>query len=347
MNKFLDKLAPRERYLAIATMALLAVFLVLFLTLRAVQYVEELDRTTVRLEDELVRDVELAARGVSVDRAYAQVSSQHSSEWTPAEIHDRLRQEIQRLSLEDPDAPNSGFLVEIPIMRQGSLKDSGQGYREYSLSLKPSPTDVYSIFMFLIRLQSSQQTLRIDGVELARSPDAELVSATINVTRIVVEGVKGEDGAAPGEPVDVVAQWDGAAMEPWRGTGFEMALAMPADPNVPEAAPEQHVVATAIAPNARLEYPHELEPGTTYRLAVDVTASGPATFQVIEESTGKPFEGEKELHADGMPYRYEVVFTVPRSELGKMKIHAPSFLVAAPDVRLEVDNLVLTKVEGQ
>jgi len=345
LNKILDKLAPRERYLAIAVMFLLAVFVVLFVTLRAVQYVGDLDRTMVRLEDELVRDTELEARGVSVERAYAQVASQHSSEWTPAEIHDRLRQEIQRLSLEDPDAPNSGFLVEIPILRQGSLKDSGQGYREYSLSLKPSPTDVYSIFMFLIRLQSSQQTLRIDGVELARAPDSELVNATINVTRIVVEGVKGEDGA-PLEQAEVVAQWDGAALEPWRGDGFEAMLALPGDPNAPPA-PEQHVVATAAQTNARLEYPVELDPGATYRLAVDVTSSGPAMFQIVEQASGKAFEGAKQLHTDGMPYRYEVEFTLPRSELGKMKMLAPSFLAAAPDVRLEVDNLVLTKVEGQ
>jgi len=157
MSSLWEHLSERERWLAIATAGVIGLALALLVGMRVIAYLRDLDRTVARLEQDIENYAEQDARGVSVGRAYAGVAAQHSSAWTEAEIHNRLRQEIYRLALEDPDGPpdSPNKLVEIPTLRQGALRDTGHGYREYQLSIKIPQTDIYSLVLFLIRLQAS------------------------------------------------------------------------------------------------------------------------------------------------------------------------------------------------
>lgn len=347
LNSIFNNMSPRERKLAIAAGSLVVVLLVLFTCVRSMQRLSDLDRVINNLENQLVKNTELAARGVSVDRAFEQVAAQHSSEWTPAEIHDRLRREIQRLALIVPDGGpgKSNNLVEIPILRQGTLKDSEQGYREYSLSIRPTATSIKSIVTFLIRLQKSPQSLRIDGLELSRATDGNLVTANINVTRIVVAGTPNNEEAVsesqPGFFASAVIEWKGAAVDPWQAAQCDLEI-VPQTPDTSE--PEaQHLKATAAAPNAEVFLAHDLEPGTTYELAADIAASGPAMLQVVEETTGKVFEGSRQLNSDNKPYRHRVLFTVPESAGKTVRVHAPVLKATDAGVVFQIDNVILVR----
>ena len=349
MSSVWEKLSDRERRLVIATASVLAAALAFTLSYRAVSHILELNRMIDRIEGRIVACYEREAKGVSVDRAYKGVAAQHSSTWTEAEIHNRLRDEIYRLQLEDPQLPpeKTKKLVEIPSLRQGTLKDTGAGYREYQLTIKIPWTDIYSLLIFLCRLQQSQQALRVDALEIARPPEEPAVMAAITVTRTVVDRMPEEGGEeespAPEQGPTRVSTWDGGRVEDWQGQDCDLSLTE----QVGELSAEggSCLEARAKAADASFHMVHELEAGTTYELSVEAMATANATLQVARDADGSVFEGMQELPGDGKTYRYCIRFTVDGDPGSKIKVRAPVIKVQGNAGEVYVDNVTLT-LEG-
>jgi hypothetical protein len=345
VSNFWEKLSPRERYLFLATMGLVLAGITILLVSRAVGRVRELNHTIDRLEENLLRCKELDARGVSVEKAFGEVAAQHSSAWTEAEIHDKLRQEIYRLALEDPNgSSDSGSkLVDIPTLRQGKLNDSGLGYREYQMDIKIPSSDIYSIIIFLMRLQQSPQSLRIDGLDIGRSPESQLCSATISVTRTVVGGAA-DAGEAPvpiPKQAPALAAWDGSRVEDWQNDGCDLSLVSEIDNQAVEGGSCLRAVARQADANTFMR--QEVEARSSYELALDVTAKGNVDLLVADDATGQPYEGTQELTNDGKTYRLQIHFTVPGEAGDKVKIRAPLLHLKDAGAQVYVDNVVLRK----
>lgn len=350
MSNFWERLSERERRLVMATGAVICLALLVLIGMRAYGRLRDLDRTIARLDQDIVNYAEQDARGVSVSKAYAGVAAQHSSAWTEAEIHNRLRQEIYRLALENPDGPpdSPNKLVEIPTLRQGTLRDTGHGYREYQLSIKIPSADVYSVVLFLIRLQASGQSLRIDGIDIARSPDGQLVSASINVTRTVVAGSP-EDGestpeAAPkNAPQEAespnIVNWDGSDVGSWKGDTCELQVS----PTMGKPAADGGgcLELSAGKPDAVAYMQQELDPNSTYELTVDIAAEKPVLLMVVD-AKGTRYEGAVDVPGDGKPCRYDVVFTTG-GDKEKVPLGVPVILFKEGGAAY-VDNVVLKKV---
>lgn len=346
MGSVWDKFSDRERRLAIATAAVLVASLAFVFSFRAVSRVLDLNRTIDRLEARLTACYEREARGVSVEQAYKGVAAEHSSTWTEAEIHNRLRDEIYRLQLEDPELPpeKTKKLVEIPSLRQGALKDTGAGYREYQLTIKIPSTDIYSLLIFLCRLQQSRQALRIDALEIARPPESPAVMATITVTRTIVDSLPGQEGAeAP--PVEQaptrVSTWDGGRVEDWQGKDCDLSLTAEVGGFLSEGG--SCLMAKAKTAGASFHMVHELETGTTYELLVDATAMVSARVQVARDPDGSAFEGVQELPGDGKTYRYRTRFTVDGEPGSKTKVRSPVITIQDQGGLVYVDNVTLTR----
>jgi len=344
VNNLWSKLAPRERRLAVAVVLALVFLLVTTTAVRSVRGLNELDDLIDRLESDLRMYTELEARRVNVQQAYSVVAQQHSSEWTEAEIHNRLRQEIYRLARTNPDAPadtQQENLVEIPTLRQGVLRNSGQGYREYRLNVNIPLTNLPTLIEFLIRLQSSPQSLRIDGLEIARGPQFTAVSARLDVTRTVVDGVKG--GQEPPAPQQAET-WDGATIDLWKANGCDIALSP--DMNG-VAATGGCLKAVATAPGGSFSMSVDLEEPGTYEVEVEAMATGPARLEVKNETTGQFSEGAADIAGDSLAYRYKLRFEVPASdEGGPVRIAVPHVTVADAGTQVFIDLVTLRKVSG-
>ena len=348
MNDLWERLSSRERRLGIATAGVVLAALAALLTMRAFGRIAELDKDVRRLEDQFLNYSEQEARGVSVDKAFEQVAAQHSSAWTEAEIHNRLRQEIYRLALEDPNAPagTSKNLVEFPSLRQGTLKEGGAGYREYQLSIGIPSTDIASIVKFLVRLQSSAQSLRIDGLELARSPNSQFIVTNINVTRIVVAGspadAPAETPAAPPAPPPGMLMWDGQRLDDWKAQDCSIDLV--AEPEGFNREGGNCLKVRATGPNAVVYTVCEVEAGVPQELMLEVAAKSPAAIQVVNDADGQPLEGVEKVVTDGKPYRYRLLFTITGASGATVKVRAPCVTLKTPDGLIYIDNVTLRKV---
>lgn len=365
MNKYWERLSEREQRLAVATTAVIALALVVMIGMRAVGRIRDLDRTIARLEQDIENYAEQDARGVSVSKAYAGVAAQHSSAWTEAEIHNRLRQEIYRLALENPDGPpdSPNKLVEIPTLRQGTLRDTGFGYREYQLNIKIPSADIYSVVLFLIRLQASPQSLRIDDLDISRAPEGQLVGVSINVTRTVVAGntdgtpaAEGTEGTeptegAPGEaaPSPEVSQegatagesvlaWDGSEIGPWKGDTCELQIS----PTVGTAIAEggNCLKLAAGRPDAAAYMEQELDANTSYVLSLQLTATKPVLIMAANDK-GTRYEGAVDVPGDGKTYVYRIAFTTG-GDKDRVKLGAPVILFKEGG-EVYVDNVTLKK----
>ncbi len=344
MSNLWNSLSSRERALALGAAAAVFLAVVMFVGVRAVGRVRDYDRVIDRLEQQYLSLREAQdGRGASVDKAFAEVGMHHSSAWTEAEIHNRLRDEIYRLAMEDESAvPGEGKkLVDIPTLRQGTLKDSGEGYRQYELTIKIPSTDIYSLIIFLMRLQASPQTLRIDGLDLARPSESNLLSASINVTRTVVDGAAtvSDDGTAaqapePAAQVAPVATWNGGHKEDWQSKGCDLV----ADG---EAA---GLTIKATGGEGAAYMVQDLNGGTAYELTAEVVAKGKATLEVLSDADGEPYKGSVECPNDGEAYQLRLVFTTGKSPGERTKVRLPAIVLQGADSQAHIGNVVIKQV---
>ena len=324
--------------------AIALVFLLVMTTaVRSVRNLGELDDRIGRLESDLRMYTELEARRVSVQQAYEVVAQQHSSEWTGAEIENRLRQEIYRLARKNLDATAESQqenLVEIPSLRQGVLRNSGHGYREYRLNVTIPQTNLESLVEFLTRLQGSPQSLRIDGLEIARHPSFTVVSARLDVTRTVVDGVEGERAQA--NAPQQAETWDGGAIDLWKAEGCKIVLSK--DMNGAPV-PGGCLKAVATAPGGSFRMLAGIDGPGSYEVEVEAMATGPAKLQVRNEANGQVFEGSADMAADGLVYRYKLRFDVAGDgEDGPVEVAVPHVTLPDAGTQVFVDLVTLRKV---
>jgi len=344
LEQIWSKLAPRERWLVVGVAVAVVLFLIMTVIVRAKSHLEDLNDEIALLESDLERCVRLEARRVNVEQAYSKVAEQHSSEWTEAEIHNRLRQEIYRLARLDPDAPAQGQknLVEIPLLRQGELRDSGDGYREYRLSVNIPPAPIDSLMEFLVRLQESSQSLRIDELELARAPQGREVGARLDVTRTVVDGVKGESGAQNSEP-QRAETWDGSNIDQWKAEGCDIKIVGLMNDTVADGGCLKAVAKTA---GATFYMTADLyEPGV-YEVEIEAIATGAAEIRVRNESTGQFMQGSATMSGDTALYRYRLSFNAGATENGPLRFALPHVTVADAGTEVYVGSVTLRKVSG-
>lgn len=340
-----QKLSDREKNLARLTAAAIALMVIYTGYQRAMARLDDLDMTIMRLEDDLVSYTFQIAHRELVESRYAAIASQHSSAWTEAEIHDRLRQEIYRLARNTPppldengiplNQPEDGNLVEIPSLGKGNMAEGGKGYREYRLNLRIPPCPLANLITFLERLQQSPQSLRIDALELNRAIDGNVVSASIDITRIVADGAT---DTLPAREVQTVATGTGRIMlraQDWVATGAEIQ-------DVAEAGSHGAVDIQATADTAEVYLLRSLPGGTVYEMIMDLAAAqGEVVLGVGLESEETPFEGAQSIVADGSVYRIHLQFTLPGAPGTDVQIKCPLIRMQGTDAVVHVANLLL------
>lgn len=355
MPKFLavwERLSSREKLLAKVTAVAIVLMLGYTTYQRAMARLDDLDLTIGQMEDTLVSYTYQIAHRELVESRYAEIASQHSSAWTEPEIHDRLRQEIYRLASRTPapldengipvNTPNTeGNLVDGISLGKGNMAEGGKGYREYRINVRIPPCPLENLVEFLKRLQLSPQSLRIDAAELTRAPDGNVVSASVDITRIVADGPL--EKSTPGEAVEADTA-EGAAgrvrlsSADWQAKGAAVQDA-PAE-NAPGTVEIRAAEAAAEACLVR-----ELPGGTVYEMIIDVAAAqGDASVGVALESEAEPFPGETKVTNDGRLYRLQVQFAVPGEPATAARIRCPLIRIQGKDTVVIVSNVLIRKV---
>ena len=192
MASVFRSLSGREKRLAAITLLVLVGSASVMLGLQARNRVASLDGKIAQLEQELLNLTQQSAQRSAVDAAYLEIAATHSSEMTKEEIHDNLRREIFSLAKttvkgKDGRPDRQVDLVKIPTLREGLLKEEGEGYREYQVQFRILSTKVGNLMRFLQRIETSSQILRIDGLDLGRSLESTRVHATLVITRTVLD----------------------------------------------------------------------------------------------------------------------------------------------------------------
>lgn len=198
MSSMFSSLSEREQYLLWATVSLVALVLLVAVGYKGYEHIRILDRQISNNEQMLLNLCEQTLQTKSVDAAFAQVVSEHSSVMTKEEIHDSLRREIYRLAQKNPNIAESEqkgtesekYLIQIPVLREGVLREEGDGYREYQIRFRVPTCTLKTALEFLKRLEQSNQLLRIDSFEMARPHASTKLSLTIEVTRTVLSDVE-------------------------------------------------------------------------------------------------------------------------------------------------------------
>ncbi len=341
-------LSDRERRLAKITIAALVIVAAVTLYQRAMARMNDLDQTITRLEEDLVAYSSQIAHRELVESQYAEIAAQHSSAWTEAEIHDRLRQEIYRLASRTPPPldengipvkdPNSeGNLVEGISLGKGNMAEGGKGYREYRIDVRIAPSPLPNLIEFMERLQQSPQSLRIDAVELSRAPDGEMVSASVDITRIVADGATTRP-EAEGESLS-----SGLGRIPLQAGDW-----LAKDAEVKDAPSDTAHGAVEIrggADEAEAFLSRSLPGGTVYEMIVDLAAAqGEVTLAVGLEAEQTLFEGAKPVTADGSMYRVQVQFTVPGQPGANVNVKCPVIRLRGTEAVVHVANMLIRKV---
>jgi len=341
-------LSPRERRLALATAAAVAVFVSWTAVQSSLRSIAALDTEITQVQEEIVGAANQIAHRETVDALYGKVAAQHSSAWTEAEIRDRLRQEVYRLSRQDPQgldengiplnvSNTSGNLVEIPSLGEGVMAEGGEGYRQYMLNLRIPAVDINALVAFLERLQLSPQSLRIDKLEINRNPDSPLVAASIDITRTIVDGARKSDadGAAETESAPAEGRIPLAASE-WKADGCAVrALDGGSGPSLEIVAERAGAVAEMI---------RRVPAAAVFEMNVDITArGGGARLAVGAPGASEGFPNPQTLKSDGGTARYQVRFTAPEGS-GETVLACPKLLLDAADAVVTVHSLVLRKV---
>jgi len=354
MLAYWSKLSFRERVMFGVTSALILGAIVWFVARQAVGRIENLDEQVQSLQQELLTKKQYEARSDSIRRAYAEVAAEHSSKWTEAEIHDRLRREIYRLARLVPTAPagssaTGDYLVKIPTLREGTLDETGKGYREYHITIQIPSAPLRNVFIFLQRLQESRQTLRVDRFELARAHDTDIVGATIEVTRTVVDGVGDIEIKEEWLATDGVIQnasfetWDseGGAFQGWE---TENCTVEQSDQFVTRDSSSMKVVSESAG--AVVYQTVSLGAGRSYELQADITTSGAVTLGVMDDSSQTAYPGALEIAPKDEPARYGVRFDLPGKLDAPVTLRLPYLVIPGNKTTMYIDNVQVTEVDG-
>ena len=347
-----EKLSPREQRLAGIVGTLVLIFLVFMVVRMALDTLDTLDSRINRLQATILNTTNQIRHRESIEAQYARVASQHSSAWSAAEIHDRLRAEIYRLAQKQPPQLNAegvpekvtntlGDLVSIPTLQQGNLSEGAQGYREYTLSFSLTPAPLQNVLDFIDRLQNSPQSLRVDVLELTRDPLDSNVAANLTITRTIVAGVVEDPAAKKAAPKPAaVATVDAAPSEPgmrlnaaeWKCQDCEVR----AEPEKGEA---MALVITPKAAGAQAYLERTMPPGV-YEVSLDIQAAGPAALAVAE--AGKELKGATELPA-GQATSCTFQFNTASAERGQLRF--PLLTMNETGSELRVTRVAMKKVE--
>ncbi|MFP6584154.1 MAG: hypothetical protein VCD00_16570, partial [Candidatus Hydrogenedentota bacterium] len=182
----------------IVTMTLVAVLAIGASAYKAQEHLSMLDRSIDNAEQDLINLHSQLMQRESVEAAFNQVIEEHSTPMSQEEVHDSLRREIRRLALKDPTMSDAEqekvqanqFLLKIPELREGVLRDDGQGYREYQIRFRIPSCRFMSAILFLSRLEASPLLLRVDELEITRAHSSRNLSLTLEVTRIVLDQIQ-------------------------------------------------------------------------------------------------------------------------------------------------------------
>ena len=202
MNNRLADMNPRERRLLGATIAVLLLAASVLGARGALANLRSLNGKIDQLEFELVNLEQQHIQRSTVDAAYRAVVTEHSSRLTVAEIHDNLRREIYDLAQVDipatADKPATTMqLVSIPALEMGELKE-GDGHREYRIQFDIPVARLDLLIGFLQRIESSDQLLRIDRLDVGRTPGGQSVNAALQITRTVLDNPEAATHEAAG-----------------------------------------------------------------------------------------------------------------------------------------------------
>ncbi|MFP4499619.1 MAG: hypothetical protein ACLFTT_01340 [Candidatus Hydrogenedentota bacterium] len=317
LSNYWTRLNRREQRLAIIVGALVALVLVLTALNSAMMRLEELNRQIVLLEDGIESSALQIKVREAVEEAYEEVAGQHSSTWTEAQILDRLRDEVYRLAqvqpspLDEQGVPEqveneSGQLIGRPQLGEGSLEEREEGYREYKIRVRIENEPFPAFVDYLERLQMSPQSLRIDGLDLRRSILSNRVTASLDITRIIVDRHESEWKQVPYGP------------EAWMSHGCRVS-----EDRLLSGRSGSAALLEPAGPRGVAYLKMNLEPAATYDMRFIAMAEGPAQVVVYNEATGANLKGSLALEADGEFHAYEIRFTLPPAEDQKASVRAP------------------------
>mgnify|MGYP005843940495 CR=1 FL=1 len=343
------RLTLRERAMSVAVLALLVIMVALMTYRGAMDRLDAMDRTIDRLQQDIVNYHYQMARRQSVEAQYNRVAAQHSSRWSEAEIHDRLRAEIYRLAqkipppLGDDGIPvrttgEEGRLVDIPALQQGMLLEGGEGYREYRISLRLPHTELMPLVAFLQRLQESPQALRIDSLDISREPMRTATAARIDITRTVADAAtetpaSERDAATP--------DWEQLGLADWQTEGA--VLRRVRDAAARDSAPILMVRAEAERGAAYRIMP--IRPGASYDIYLDLQVTGEVRAAVADETGGMLLADPILLESGGELSRYHIQFSAPAWPAREVRMRAPALLLEGPDAAVTIHRMVLRRAE--
>jgi len=363
MMRSFHSLSRSERRLAAIAAACVVAAIALLAYRAASDRLALMDATIDRLQQDLLVYEELVAQSEQVNEAFAAMASQHSSQWTQEEIHDRLRREIARLSLRNvpppgsplPSVSNAGdVLVSIPQMPIGALLDREDGYRSYQINFKTEPASIQNITLFIERLQRSEQALRIDSLDIVRQPVANVATANMRVTRTVIDDVDGPatpDETAPAPQASEVLLRNPGFEECDRATGIfaswtaDQCQVKRNGAQATEGLQCAEIRGTALPGSVYQTI--EVTAGQSYHLVFDAYAWGNARVEVVDDATGQPYPGAQTLDSDGAPNRYHVQFAVPGEPGSVHVLRVPHIVVEGPETMVILDNCKLSEAPAE
>ena len=343
IHNYWKRFSLRERRLILGVLVVGTLFLLNLIYHSTIRYISDLENTLDRLQEDLINYTHQLALKQSVESEYAQVARQHSSKWTEAEIHDRLRQELYRLAQKYPPELNeegipiktltsTGALVEIPSLQQGILRTTDRNYREYTLNVKLPPSNFSSMIQFLQRLQSSPQSLRIDNLDLRRHPLEEKVSADMDITRIITAGMPVEGGSESSSVINL-------SLDPvdWNCIGGTMQVEQDAQKKVVS------LVAESAQDTMELSYVRSFPPGEKWTLEIEIGTKATGYIQVSSPDNIR-FEGKEALKNDGTIYRYKLSMSLPDSKQERLRVRIPHLVIQGNGSKIYIYNGNLSKV---
>ena len=333
----------REQMLASIIAGLTAIMIVWSIISGAINRLDQLSSNVDRLQEQIVNSHRQILMRQQVDEVYAKVASQHSSEWDKYEVYERLRQEIFRLAQKVPPSLNedgvpvratndSGELVKIPELRQGSMDETDEGYREYKISFRIPQADITDLFAFLERLQASPQSLRIDGLQFSRSWNGTDVSATIDLTRIIVDGA-GNVGTSSDQPRSYQLTSVELTPDAWTVDGGV----------ITQKGSGLHMEAQDDRAEMYLEMP--IPALQTYEVVMQVAAKGSGLFGVAAYDN-TIFAGAERLPDDGAAREVRFQFTTDGEPGDTVRVKLPFLTLNDYGATLEVMGVAYRALEG-